>query len=209
MQTVSHEAGSPMIMRQGVASWRSQPWCMNEKGCNLLTSMKKKLANYKCFLMDSLWNPAHSADAIRSPTGHSVSSACHQTGLQGSACPSPHLQTQPPLHHPLRLEGTHLFPEEDVEGRCMAGSLALWLVVPSVWEGTALPCLGELGEDGHRGSLHLLPSSCRHHWAEGTLRRGQASLMQTVCLPQSFSTPSVWGRALWALTLSHSPPCRR
>lgn len=200
MQTVSHGAGSPMIMCQGVASWKSQPSWMNEKECNLLASMKRKLANYKWFLTDSLWNPAQSANATRSPTGHSVSSSCHQTGLQGSACPSPHLQTQPPLHHPLRLEGMHLFPEEDVEGRCMAGSLALWLVAPSAWEGAALPCPGELGEDGHWGGLHLLLSSCRHHWAEGTLWWGQASLTQTYVYP-SLPAPSLWGHAVWALTV--------
>lgn len=131
MQTVNHGAGSPMIMLQGVASWRSQPWWMNEKGCNLTDFFSEKETSQLQMLLNGFTlKPCLEWRCHKEPNKSFRVFRCHQTGLQGSPCPSPHLKTWSSLHHWLCLEVTHPFSEEDVEGRFMAGSLALWLVAP-------------------------------------------------------------------------------
>lgn len=80
--------------------------------------MKRKLANYKHFLMDSLWNPAQSEDATRSrPKSFSVFSVSPDEANQSLAFEALVLSQPSPANvvttsSRRSLEVRHLFSEE-------------------------------------------------------------------------------------------------
>lgn len=169
--------------------------------------MKRKLANCKSFLMDPLWNPAQSAGAARSPS-HSVSSACHQTRLQGCL-------SQPPPKNSvatssLTMSGGHASLPWGGCGRKVYGWLSGPVASGAIGVrrcGSALPWWAGWGWTQGRPAPAAVQPPSPLGWRN--LAVGSV-LSDTDCVftPES-SSSRLWGRAVWALTLSHSPPCRR